>query len=153
MDYTTWNALLFILKWVFIGLVFLMLSVVLVAVRRELAMRSTGEAGASAVSPGSLRVVFPGGDPRLQPGRSFNLKVNTTIGSDRRNYIVVRDNYTSKHHARLRWDGDAWWVEDLGSRNGTFVNRERIAADTPVRLAHGSALKLGEVIFEMVAED
>jgi len=66
---------------------------------------------------------------------------------------VVRDDFTSKHHARLRWDGDAWWVEDLGSRNGTFINRKRIAPEIPARLAHGSALKLGEVIFEMVKED
>ena len=40
--------------------------------------------------------------------------------------IFVPDMRVSRQHARIRWEGDAWMLEDLGSNNGTFVNGERV---------------------------
>lgn len=44
--------------------------------------------------------------------------------------IFVPDMRVSRQHARIRWEGDAWMLEDLGSNNGTFVNGERIQSAT-----------------------
>lgn len=49
----------------------------------------------------------------------------------------------SRHHARIVVDGDSAVVEDLGSKNGTFVNERRV--DGPTRIRHGDQLRLGHV--------
>ena len=49
-----------------------------------------------------------------------------TIGSSEAADIVVADSSVSRVHALLEWLGGSWFVQDLGSRNGTFVNGERV---------------------------
>jgi predicted component of type VI protein secretion system len=49
-----------------------------------------------------------------------------TIGSSDAADIVVPDSSVSRVHALLEWLGGSWFVQDLGSRNGTFVNGERV---------------------------
>lgn len=46
-----------------------------------------------------------------------------TIGAAPENKIILDDSVVSAHHARLRRDRDGWWIEDLGSTNGTAVGR------------------------------
>jgi pSer/pThr/pTyr-binding forkhead associated (FHA) protein len=48
----------------------------------------------------------------------------------------------SKQHARLQSDGGAWYVEDMGSKNGTFVNGVRVVR--PCRVKEGDRLRLGQ---------
>jgi hypothetical protein len=50
----------------------------------------------------------------------------------------------SRHHARIRRDGDAATLEDLGSKNGTYVKGRRVSA--PARLADGDQIRLGSVV-------
>jgi pSer/pThr/pTyr-binding forkhead associated (FHA) protein len=54
-------------------------------------------------------------------------KTETSIGREIENDIVIlNDDYISRKHARLKKTGDGFEIEDLGSRNGTFVNGSRI---------------------------
>lgn len=55
----------------------------------------------------------------------------------------------SKKHARIEWNGDAWCVTDLASRNGTTVNRWKLSPDDPVILHDGDELALGPCRFEI----
>ena len=48
------------------------------------------------------------------------------VGRDPRADIVITDPRVSWNHAVLRAEGDAWFIEDCGSRNGTFVGSERV---------------------------
>ncbi len=48
------------------------------------------------------------------------------MGRSSSNQIVIRSQQASRQHAELRWDQGHWWVRDLGSRNGTLVNRQPI---------------------------
>ena len=50
----------------------------------------------------------------------------STIGSSETADLVVSDGSVSRVHALLEWLGGSWFVQDLGSRNGTFVNGERV---------------------------
>jgi len=50
----------------------------------------------------------------------------------------------SSAHLRLAHDGAAWWVEDLGSRNGTYLGARRLAAGSREKLAAGAVIGLGE---------
>ncbi len=54
--------------------------------------------------------------------------------------LHVSDRFLSRQHARLYRDGDTWWVEDLGSRNGSWINGKRI--DQPVPFRAGDRIRL-----------
>jgi hypothetical protein len=152
MDLLGWNGLLFASKWVFIGLIYFALAIVLVAVRRELSYRVESRGVAAApIAPGRLKVLAPGSDSRLRSGAAVALGPETTLGAGPENDIVLGDPFVSGRHARLNWDGASWWVEDLGSRNGTYVDRRRCPPHTPTMLPTGGALQVGDVIFELLA--
>ena len=58
-----------------------------------------------------------------------------------------RDKAVSRRHATLRVEGETAVVEDLGSRNGTFVNGERV--DDARRLREGDSVQLGATVLEV----
>lgn len=150
MDFQVWNALLFGLKWIFLGLVFLMLSIVLLAVRRELATRMAVKPAEITFTPGRLRVITPGSDRKKKAGELLELKPVTSLGSEMDNEIILTDAYISRHHARLRWDGAMWSIEDLGSQNGTFINRSRCEPFQTRIVPSGAVVQMGEMSFELI---
>ena len=66
-----------------------------------------------------------------------------SIGRNVNNTIYVEDDFVSSNHAMLTFRGRAWFVEDQGSTNGTYVNGHRI--DRPVALSFGDELTIGRV--------
>jgi len=70
-----------------------------------------------------------------------------TIGRSSESGLVIRDDYTSTHHARLmRWSED-WMIQDLDSTNGTFLNGTRVTLPTPVPL--NTPVRIGTTSFEL----
>ncbi|MDX2026297.1 FHA domain-containing protein [Microcella sp.] len=70
-----------------------------------------------------------------------------TIGRSADSGLVIRDDYTSTHHARLMlWDG-TWMVQDLDSTNGTILNGKKVGAPTAVPL--NSPISIGTTTFEL----
>ncbi len=70
-----------------------------------------------------------------------------TIGRSSESGLVIRDDYTSTHHARLlRWP-DGWVVQDLDSTNGTFLDGNRIIVPTVIPL--GATVRIGTTSFEL----
>lgn len=57
------------------------------------------------------------------------------------------DTYLSQVHARVARRGDGWVVEDLGSTNGTYLNKRKVTAPTPI--APGDRIRLGRTILEV----
>jgi len=70
-----------------------------------------------------------------------------TIGRSSDSSLVIRDDYTSTHHARLMLWHDDWMIQDLDSTNGTFLAGTRIAVPTPVPL--NTTVKIGATSFEL----
>ena len=70
------------------------------------------------------------------------------IGRDPTCGCVLDDATVSARHARLSYHHNQWWVEDLDSRNGTFLNNEP-AIDALV-LASGDQLRCGQVVFQVL---
>ena len=83
----------------------------------------------------------PSDEPRA--GLVFALDAVTRLGRDVNNTIVLDDEFVSADHAVLTFRGRAWYVEDLGSTNGTWVNGVRIDDVSPV--AFGDEIQLGQV--------
>ncbi len=72
---------------------------------------------------------------------------SVTIGRAVDNTLVLDDNYTSSHHARIYPQANSWWVEDLGSTNGTVVRGRAI--DQPVRLDLHVPVSIGKTTLEL----
>ena len=151
MEQVSLNTLLFAGKWVLICLVYLILIIVVFSVRREMAYRTTRqEHPVSVAAAGRLKVINAGSDSRNLPGSLLPLKPETRLGAQTDNDLILSDQFVSKHHARLRWDGAVWWIEDLGSSNGTMVNGHLCLAWNPQPIQSGASLQLGDMVFELV---
>jgi pSer/pThr/pTyr-binding forkhead associated (FHA) protein len=68
-----------------------------------------------------------------------------TIGRATECDIIIASKAISRENTRIRQEGRHWFVEDLGSTNGTYLNGERIL--TAMNLRDGDAIKVGDVIF------
>lgn len=80
-----------------------------------------------------------------QPGETFTLdKEVMNIGRDPGNDIVINHPQVSRQHARLMRQGGLMVLEDLNSRNGTFVNGIRLV--TPHTLANGDVIGMGDSV-------
>lgn len=104
-----------------------------------------GSNGELASSENATRLVITSG---AKNGAEFPLGHDEiTIGRSSDSAIIIRDDYTSTHHARLmQWNG-RWMLQDLDSTNGTFLNGSRVTVPTPIPL--GATVKVGATTFEL----
>jgi type III secretion system (T3SS) inner membrane Yop/YscD-like protein len=70
-----------------------------------------------------------------------------TIGRSSESGLVIRDDYTSTHHARLLLWNDEWMIQDLDSTNGTFLAGKRVHA--PAQVPLNTPIKVGATTFEL----
>ena len=129
---------LWVLRLAFLAFLYLFLLQVVRALLRDLRA-----AGAGAVTEiGRLYVLAsPAGDPPA--GAAFALDAITSLGRDVNNSIVIEDPFASGEHAVLTFRGRDWYVEDLSSTNGTYVNGNRV--DGVAQLGFGDELQIGQV--------
>ncbi len=91
-----------------------------------------------------LKVVEPAG----KKGITFPLDNEITMGRAPGCAVLLDDdNFASSVHARIYKLNGEFWVEDLGSRNGTFVNAVRL--EEPIRLRRGDSIRVGSTVLEV----
>ena len=115
-----------------------------VMVRRGLALRgarSPGRAGRTA----ARYLVVPEGP--LAGTRSNLGSQPVLIGRADDSTLVLTDDYASTRHARLAQRGPDWYVEDLGSTNGTYLDRSKVT--TAVRVPLGTPVHVGKTVIEL----
>lgn len=61
--------------------------------------------------------------------------------------LVLDDDYASGRHCRFFPEGEGWFVEDLGSTNGTYIGREKLTSPRPVEI--GTTLRIGKTVLEL----
>ncbi len=61
--------------------------------------------------------------------------------------LVLDDDYASTRHARIALQGDQWYVEDLGSTNGTYLDRAKVTG--PTRVPLGVPIRIGKTVIEL----
>ena len=106
---------------------------------------SPSPAGGLATTASVSRIVITSG-----PKAGLELPLGTeplTIGRSSESGLVIRDDYTSSHHARLVLWGDQWMLQDLDSTNGTSHDGVRVAS--PVQVKVGAPIKVGATTFEL----
>ena len=127
-----------IVRLLFLGLLYLFLF--------RIARALVGDLRAAAREPGAelgrlVVLASPSGEPA--EGTSLALDAIATIGRDVNNAVVVEDQFVSAEHAILTFRGRAWYVEDLGSTNGTFVNGSPVEGVAPI--GFGDVVQIGQV--------
>jgi pSer/pThr/pTyr-binding forkhead associated (FHA) protein len=150
------ESLLTLLKFVFLALIYLFLWAVVRVVMRELrapALAPSGAAPAGTAKPkkaaapksfATLRVLAP----EARCGELVTIDTEITVGRGGGCALVLADDqYASTVHARVFRRGNDLFVDDLESRNGTFVNGKRIAATTKLR--RGDQLQFGGTVCDV----
>lgn len=133
---------IWVVRLLFLALLYLFLFGIARMLLRDLsaaAREPTAELGRLIV------VESPAGEPAQ--GSSLGLDAITTLGRDVNNAIVVEDQFASSQHAVLTFRGRTWYVEDLNSTNGTFVNGSPVEGVVPV--GYGDEIQLGQVRFRL----
>jgi pSer/pThr/pTyr-binding forkhead associated (FHA) protein len=146
-----------ILKYVFLAVLYIFVWRSVRAIYQELrpaTARAVTSHSASApparTSPRKVKkaprkaVVIEGDSHR---GVTFDLGDELIIGRGPKCQVVLDDSYVSQMHARLFARGEAFMVEDLGSTNGTYLNRRKVTA--PTELRRGDQVKIGKTVLEM----
>jgi pSer/pThr/pTyr-binding forkhead associated (FHA) protein len=129
---------LWIMRLAFLALIYLFLIGVVRVLIRDLRAASREP----ATELGRLIVLAsPSGEPAV--GAVFALDAVTTIGRDVNNAVVIEDPFASSEHCALTFRGRAWFVEDLGSTNGTFLNGNQVDGTAP--MSYGDEIQVGEV--------
>jgi pSer/pThr/pTyr-binding forkhead associated (FHA) protein len=121
----------------FLASLYLFLALVVRALLRDIRAASRDPAGAL----GRLVVIASASLPTA--GSVFPLDAVTTLGRDLGSSVVLDDPFSSARHAVLTYRGRGWYVEDLGSTNGTLVNGVPVAGALP--LGFGDELQIGDV--------
>ena len=155
------EPVLTLLKYVFLAVLYLFLLRVLRAVWVELREpkpaplgppRPDAPAGPAAVAPPTVGPAGPEKlvvvQPSAQKGTEFLLADEVTVGrAGGCGVLLAHDTFVSQLHARVfRRDGDLW-VEDLGSTNGTYLNKKKVTA--PVAVRKGDKIQFGRTTLEV----
>ena len=99
--------------------------------------------GSRKHGPLVLRLVAP---PELK-GRSYPLTDEITVGRAAGCQVTIDDTYASQLHARVFQRDGQVYVEDLGSTNGTYLNRHKVTG--PMQLQRGDKLQIGNTVLEL----
>jgi hypothetical protein len=145
---------LLVLLWIF---VFTVVGVI----RRDLFVGR--RANRLVAMPRGVVPTVPGKPAKVKKGRAAHQLVVTagalagtritlgeapiTIGRAEDSTLVINDDYSSARHARLVARGGQWFIEDLGSTNGTYLDRTKVSGPTPVPL--GVPIRIGRTSLEL----
>jgi pSer/pThr/pTyr-binding forkhead associated (FHA) protein len=113
---------------------------------RPLSPRAARKAARRASRSGQpqLRVLEP---PGLR-GMAYPLDSEVTLGRAAGCQVPLDDSYASQVHARVFHRDGKWYVEDLGSTNGTYLNRRRVAG--PMVMKRRDRVQIGNTVLELV---
>lgn len=113
----------------------------------------TKEEDTPAVKVPEAQLVDLGQASSLGEGPLLIEKVQTTIGRDPRNDVVINQPTISGFHACITFERDCFEIEDYRSTNGSFVNGVRLEADVPKHLKTGDSIKFADFDFRFMRLD
>ena len=142
-----------LLKFLFLGILYIFIARAVRVINQELkgadavAVAPRGKAPAPAKrskkkAPSKAAVIE--GDKK---GSTLSLDDELIIGRGEKCKLILDDTYVSTVHARIFAKGDTYMLEDLGSTNGTYLNRRRVTS--PIELQRGDQVKIGKTVLEM----
>jgi pSer/pThr/pTyr-binding forkhead associated (FHA) protein len=141
-----------ILKFLFLALLYLFIARAIRVIYLDLVGPRVPRASSSASTPAPRRkraqprelvVTEAEGAPRSYPMASEPLQIGRSDACQ----VILADTYASQMHARVFPKDGEWFVEDLGSTNGTYLNRVKVAQPSPV--GAGDEIRIGKTSLEV----
>jgi hypothetical protein len=147
-SFDTFDLFILLLRIAFIALVYFFLYQVARVSIRELVVigRTTASAPASQPAmpdPASALELIDPAESSFYEGTTFPLDHYTTVGRHADNTIAIDDSFVSGSHAEIAFDGGGWWLQDVGSTNGTTLNNQPVRSR--VRITNGDIIQFGRV--------
>jgi pSer/pThr/pTyr-binding forkhead associated (FHA) protein len=142
------ELILAILKYLFLLLIFIFLARAVRAMFLEVAgtraapAREDADIKQRAVKPPE-HVTVIGGDGK---SRTFDLDEELIIGRADKCHVVITDPYASQVHARVFRRANGIFIEDMGSTNGTYLNKKRVGSPLPVN--RGDRARIGKTTLD-----
>jgi pSer/pThr/pTyr-binding forkhead associated (FHA) protein len=145
------DLVLYLLKYAFLAVLYIFIARAVRAVYVELQPGTSGPSTAGSPrqaprkakrAPKKLTVV-----EGPAKGKTLDLGSELTIGRADKCHLVLDDTYVSQIHARIFAKGETYVLEDLGSTNGTYLNRRRITS--PSEVQRGDKVKIGKTVMEL----
>ena len=137
------DATVFLLRLAVVGVLYLFLVTVFLVTRQELRQLAQPH---EAV-PGRL-VLLEAGSTSLPRGHTLSLRRVTTLGRAPGSALALNDSFVSANHAVLTWRDGHWWLQDLGSTNGTFLNEVPVVGGE-VPVAYGDVIGIGRLRLQL----
>ncbi|TDA65674.1 MAG: FHA domain-containing protein [Clostridia bacterium] len=136
-----------LLRYGFLALLYYFLWLVVRTAYRDVFGGVRGAARKRELPGGEMRLVIEGPEEVPANGRQFVLGEQTVIGRWRSNDVVIGEEYVSGRHAAIYRRDNAYWLEDLGSTNGTYLNGRPV--HRPTRLSDNDRITVGGVVLRV----
>jgi hypothetical protein len=134
------DVLILVLRLGLAAVLYFFLFQLLVVIWRDMAPPAPPPSPEKAAA--AVEILDPAGSGRM-PGEQIALEAVTSVGRGPENTLMLPDASVSGRHALISYRLGQWWVEDLGSTNGTFINDVRV--DQPTVISTGDIVRLGAV--------
>ena len=142
-----------LLKYLFLAVLYIFVARAIRAIYVELKpsatqsqpARKSGKTKTRSNKKAPARAAVVEGD--TMKGKVFPLGDEFIVGRADKCHLILEDNYVSQVHARIFAKDGSFMVEDLGSTNGTYLNRKTV--DAPTELRRGDRVKIGKTVLEM----
>jgi len=135
------EILLFIIRIILAAILYTFLAIVLFHLWKDLQLSKSRK----PITPEAHLEKIEGNE--LEP--AYPLEGINLIGRANDNTLILNEGSVSGYHARLSFQQDQWWLEDLGSRNGTYVND--LPVSEPLVITYGDLLGFGNVRMRLVS--
>ncbi|HRF46792.1 MAG TPA: FHA domain-containing protein [Anaerolineales bacterium] len=105
---------------------------------------------AQRMAPARLVVIEPG-TAGFSRGQTFPLGPVNALGRAVTADVACRDDGASLEHAMIHHREQRWWLEDLDSKNGTWLNQQRVEGASPLR--GGDIIAIASIVFQFIEAD
>lgn len=144
-DFQLYELLSTVFKYIFVFIIFYFIYNIIRMIYLDISASEVIDTGSNSY----LKLINRKEQFSFKVKEQYSLSENTTIGRDDSNDIVLKDKFISKHHAQIIRDEGVYFLEDLNSANGTFLNGEMI--EDAIELKDKDMIDIGQVEFLFVA--
>lgn len=139
-----YNILAIVLKYVFIVIIYLFIFSII----RMIYLDIRGMRGVVLKNAAYLKLMNKSNTLSFKIKEYYTIDDGIVLGRNRNSDITIKDPYVSKKHFQIIKDENEYFLEDLGSANGTYLNKEKI--EDVVKLENGDIIKVGQIQFLFV---
>lgn len=139
------NIISLLFKYIFIIIIYLFIFSII----RLIYLDIKGMGGAISDNTAYLKLVNRKDSLPFKIREYYSIEKSLTLGRNNNNDIAIKDPFVSKHHMKIEEDEDSYFLEDLNSANGTYINGDKV--EDVVKLENGDIIRIGNIEFLSVS--